>query len=483
MRFILLIHRYLAVAVGLLMTLWCLSGFVMMYQSFPALSDEQRLNGLEPLDFSACCNLGRFAPHDDTPLGDFRIEMLLGEPVLRTGGREALTLKLATGEALEPMSDVDILAVAREFGSGNRISGAPRALGIVDIDQWTLQSARRHAPAWHVAFDDPAATEIYINGTTGEVFQFTNRRQRVLSWFGAIPHWTYPTILRQNAALWSQVVIWASIMGTFLAATGLYVGIARLRRDRRSNTLASPYASPYTGWWYWHHITGMVFGVLVLTWVFSGLMTMNPWGALSASGGDAYRTQITGTARWSELKQLLRALGNADLTLDEAGIRQITPAVFNHALFLLAKTTDSRQVRLNRQAQPAPLAVADITAALAALATPVQDSGLLHQEDSYYYGHKREVALPVYRAILNDSEHTRLYINPDTGAVRTVGSTGRWSRWIRTGLHDLDFPILRLRPIWDIVVIFLLLGVTLVCITGTWMACRRIRRDYLMWRR
>ncbi len=61
--------------------------------------------------------------------------------------------------------------------------------------------------------------------------------------------------------------------------------------------------------------------------------------------------------------------------------------------------------------------------------------------------------------------------------------TGRWSRWLRTGLHDLDFPVLRLRPIWDIVVIFLLLGVTLVCITGTWMACRRVRRDYLTLRR
>lgn len=479
MRVILIIHRYLAVAVGVLMTLWCLSGFVMMYQSFPELSNEQRLNGLESLDLSACCSLGSFAPHDDTPLGGFRLEMLLGEPVLRTGGRDAAIVKLATGEPLTPLTEANILTVARQFGSGNGISDTPRALGIVDIDQWTLQSARRNAPAWHVAYDDPAATEIYINGSTGEVFQFTNRRQRVLSWFGAIPHWTYPTVLRQNAALWSQVVIWASILGTFLAATGLYVGISRLRRDRFDNKLVSP----YTGWWYWHHITGLVFGVLVLSWVFSGLMTMNPWGALSASDGGDYRTQITGTARWGELKQLLRTLNDNKQPLHETGIRQITPAVFGSELFLLATTTQGEQVRLDRNAQPAPLAIADISAAIAALATPVQNSGLLHREDNYYYGHKREVALPVYRAIVNDDEQTRLYINPQTGAVRTVGSTGRWSRWIRTGLHDLDFPVLRLRPIWDMVVIFLLLGVTLVCITGTWMACRRVRRDYLMLRR
>ena len=59
MRLILIIHRYLAVAVGLLMTLWCLSGFVMMYQSFPELSNEQRLNGLEPLELSAWAALPR----------------------------------------------------------------------------------------------------------------------------------------------------------------------------------------------------------------------------------------------------------------------------------------------------------------------------------------------------------------------------------------------------------------------------------------
>lgn len=479
MRLILIIHRYLAVAVGLLMTLWCLSGFVMMYQSFPELSNEQRLNGLEPLDLSACCSLGSFAPHDDTPLGGFRIEMLLGEPVLRTGGRDAAIVKLATGEPLMPLTETNVLTVARQFGSGNGISGTPRALGIVDIDQWTLQSARRNAPAWHIAFDDPSATEIYINGTTGEVFQFTNRRQRVLSWFGAIPHWTYPTMLRQNTPLWSQVVIWASILGTFLAATGLYVGISRLRRDRLSNKLTSP----YTGWWYWHHITGLVFGVLVLTWVFSGLMTMNPWGALSGSGGGDYRAQITGTARWGELKQFLRAVdnGHADLASGEA--QQITPAVFDNTLFLLAHNSGGSSRRLNSNAQASSLALSEVSAAIESLGTPVQSSGLLHQEDNYYYGHKREVTLPVYRAIVDDDEQTRLYINPETGAVRTIGSTGRWSRWIRTGLHDLDFPVLRLRPIWDIVVIFLLLGVTLVCITGTWMAFRRVRRDYLTLRR
>ncbi len=479
MSVILVVHRYLAVAVGLLMTLWCLSGFVMMYQSFPELSNEQRINGLEPLSLESCCELGSFAPHDDSPLGSFRIEMLLGDPVLRMGGRRdgAAVINLRTGEALTRLEPSQVLEVAQGFGQGNGIlQGAPRALGIVDIDQWTLQSAARNAPAWHIAFDDPAGTEIYINGSTGEVFQETTRRERVLSWLGAIPHWLYPTLLRQNGALWTEVVIWTSVLGSFLAATGLYVGIKRLRRKKADGKLASP----YKGWWYWHHISGLIFGILVLTWVFSGLMTMNPWGTLSSSNPTDYRSQLTGTARWAELKQFLGNAGGSEALASQTDLRQLTPAVFNGQLNVMGHSADGETVRLDARADMTTLAMDDIEAVVQAMAVPLLESGPMFSEDNYYYGHKREVDLPVYRAIVDDAERTRLYVNLETGAVRSVGSTGRWSRWIRTGLHDLDFPVLRLRPIWDVVVIVLLAGVTLVCGTGTWMALRRIRHDYRM---
>jgi hypothetical protein len=473
MGVILCIHRYLAVAVGLLMSLWCLSGFVMMYQSFPALSDEQRLNGLEPLALQDCCRTGVLDLDALGNVGNFRIEMLLGEPVLRLAGRPAIAL--SSGAPVAQLTGEQILQVARTFADGNDIGGDARAQGIVDIDQWTLQSARRNAPAWHVRFDDAAGTEIYINGSTGEVFQFTNRRERVLSWFGAIPHWLYPTVLRQNGPLWTEVVIWSSVVGTFLAATGLYVGIARLRRGRSDGKLGSP----YNGWWYWHHVSGLVFGVLVLTWVFSGLMTMNPWGTLSNDGGRAYRGQLAGDAGWDEFGQFLAALpapGNP--VASRADVVQLTPALFGGQLHVMARTVNGDNLRLNSRGDLAPLDAERIRREVAALGVPLLESGLLHAEDNYYYGHKWQVSLPVYRAIVDDAERTRLYINLETGSVRAIDSTGRWSRWIRTGLHDLDFPIVRLRPLWDLVVIPLLLGVTLVCVTGTWMALRRVRRDF-----
>jgi hypothetical protein len=484
MRIILYIHRYLAVAIGLLMTLWCLSGFVMMYQSFPSLSEEQRLAGLEPLNFTLCCNTSRLDADNDARAPGFRIEMLLGDPVLRLNGgfrdasREGSSfsaLNLRTGLPLAELSPADVIKVARQYGQANGIEGEARSLGVIDIDQWTIQTARRNQPAWHIAFDDPAATEIYISGASGEVFQMTDRRLRILGWLGAIPHWLYPTMLRQNGALWTEIVIWTSVAGTFLAATGLYVGISRLRRRPRDGRLASP----FRGWWYWHHISGLLFGVLALTWVFSGLMTMNPWGALSGGGGGAYRNSIIGSATWGEIRTFLEAAESLDQTKQ---LKQLQSAPFNNRLYVMARQADATEIRLDAAARLAQLTDEQVKTAVANLPARVQELQLMEQEDSYYYGHKSEAELPVYRIILDDAEQTRIYLHPKTGNVRSVGASGRMSRWIRTGLHGMDFPLLRIRPVWDVVVILLLAGVTLLCAIGSWLAIKRVRMDFLLLR-
>jgi hypothetical protein len=41
------------------------------------------------------------------------------------------------------------------------------------------------------------------------------------------------------------------------------------------------------------------------------------------------------------------------------------------------------------------------------------------------------------------------------------------------GLHRLDLsPVLRGRPLWDLLVLTLLTGVSAVCLTGAWLAYR-----------
>ena len=94
-------------------------------------------------------------------------------------------------------------------------------------------------------------------------------------------------------------MVWTSIVGTFWTVIGLYIGIAKYRRYKSGRW------SPYRGWFYWHHITGLVFGVLTLTWVMSGLFTMNPFGFLDSDVGLAERPALAGTFSGGEMKRFL----------------------------------------------------------------------------------------------------------------------------------------------------------------------------------
>lgn len=405
--------------------------------------------------------------------------MLLGKPVLRVAGglrgdsTSSGTFDLASGARVPELTSEDVWQVAADHG-GRRALGAPRFIEPVEIDQWTVQTARRYRPIYRAELDDAAGTEIYISGASGEVFQDTTRRERILNWLGAIPHWLYPTQLRRNGPLWAEIVIWTSLLGTFLAATGIYVGIARLRR--RNGRLTSP----FRGWWYWHHISGLVFGLFTLTWVFSGLLTMNPWGTLAGTGAFEHVDALRGAVAWRDVKQFLDA---APQVLANGRVVQISSATFDGRFHALAFDADGGRVRLDHAGVAASLQPAEINRAVARLGIRVAEARLLDKEDSYHYRHKNEAELPVYRVTLGDAERTLLYVNPVTGSIRSVDATQRVSRWLRVGLHDLDFAGLRVRPVWDLIVGLLLLGVTATCAIGTWLAVKRLRRDYIYLKR
>jgi hypothetical protein len=68
---------------------------------------------------------------------------------------------------------------------------------------------------------------------------------------------------------------------------------------------------------------------------------------------------------------------------------------------------------------------------------------------------------------------TRYYIDPKTVTIAGQYSARNWvNRWLYHGLHSLDFPWLyKYRPLWDVVVIGLMLGGTALCGTSivlTW---------------
>jgi uncharacterized iron-regulated membrane protein len=472
-RWLFLLHRYLGIAAGLLMAMWCVSGVVMMYASYPELAENSRLHHLTPITWAGCCRISDRVLTDDDPVSALQIEMLAGRPVLhlRSGAGSRL-IDLATGSPINGVSLGQAAAVARPY-AGDATSPAPRLLDMIDYDQWTVSGEfRADRPLYHFGLGDDTGTELYVSSTTGHAVQVTTARERFWNWLGSVPHWLYFAELRHRPSLWSQIVIWTSLIGCFLAATGLYIGLRQL--VRRPGVW-----SPYDGFNGWHHVAGLVFGVFTLTWVLSGLLSMNPWGLLEAAGSETERARLNGASQPSgaQIKAAIQAMAISR----PAGLLSIGTAALNGEVYFIVNTADGNRRRLNAALLSAPLNRTDVAYIAGALSGSVAASvpSLLTQEDTYYFSHHRDrVSLPVYRMILRDGSATRYYIDAVSGMLTAKIDPGaRRYRWLHEGLHRLDFTAaLRGRPQWDALMLLLMSGVTTVCATGAYLGYRRLLR-------
>jgi uncharacterized iron-regulated membrane protein len=481
-RAMVILHRYLGIVIGLLMATWFVSGIVMMYVPYSRIQAAEHLN-IEPLvPWPSCCNYGALA--DDAPVTRVQVVDHLGMPALRlrVPGRTDFLFDLASGARVPVDADV-----AREVGlqAAKSVIGQPASIvdyEQVPYDQFTLGQAPRDRPFHRFTFDDPGGTAIYVSGTTGRVVTWTTASHRFWNWFGTIPHFLYFQSLRVQPQLWSQTVIWTSLLGTFLTVVGLILGVAQLGRGNSGKI------SPYRGWFYWHHVTGLVFGVLTLTWVFSGLVSMNPWGFLESGGGPEASLVQGPSPRWKEIKASLEALRTQ---LTGGDVVSLASAPLGGTLYWMATFVDGSSRRLDAFGLPALVTEAELAEAAQRIAgkSAIAEQRLLNEADTYYYPLQRrrfeEIALPYYRIILDDEEQTRFYLDANTGAlVHATDSAGRWRRWLFSGLHRLDFAEwMRERPVRDVLMWLTLLGGLGLSLTGVWLAVRRVRNDvFLLWR-
>jgi hypothetical protein len=440
---------------GLLMVMWCLSGIVMMYVRYPSLSETRRQSALQPLEWRGCCTVGD-AVDARLSVRQMQVEMLAGRPLMRIaqGDGPARLIDLTDGKPIDRVTADQAWSVASAYGA------EPLAMRRIDQDQWTVSGEfRRDRPLYRFDLGDAARTWLYVSGATGKAVQIVTGSQRFWNWLGAVPHWLYFTRLRANVALWSQIVIWTSLLGCFLAGIGIYLGVSQLQ-------CAPPERwSPYRGFLFWHHLPGLVFGLFVLTWVASGLISMNPWGFLDGDGAQ------TGDVRGSPPSGADVAVA-APALASAADAVSISLAPFDGELTFIATAKDGTRRRLDRSGQVVP--PPDIARAAARLGGGPTE--LLTTGDSYYFeGRSRSALLPVYRVVTGNA---RYYLDPLSGEVlSTSDSDDRWYRWLHEGLHRLDFtPELRSGAFRTLVMLPLMLGVTLVCGTGAWLGVRRVGR-------
>jgi hypothetical protein len=470
MRLLVLLHRYLGIAVGLIVAAWCVSGIVMLYMRYPELDEDRRLQALQPLAWQDCCAFDAVATALDVNVfRTFNVEMLAGRPMLfaaQVGGPQ-LAFDLRSGARLSEVAQSQAIAVAQQYVRALNIRGQPQYLGQIARDQWTVSGAfNGDRPLHKFGLRDAADTELYISNGTGRVVQHTTARQRLWNWCGAVVHWLYPTVLRQNGTVWAQVVIWLSIVGLFLTVVGIYLGVMQWRAAKNS-------WSPYRGAHKWHHASGLFFGLFTLTWLGSGLVSMSPWGFLAGSSAQAEQERLTDF--WIDGKSITDSIKAAASVSN--GITRLAAAPFDGQLYLLGYRGTQVQ-RLDAKLAPAPPTQLQVERAATLLAggLPHQVELLTAGDDYYYSGHEQR-SLPVYRVVLNDRGQNRYYLNADSlQLIDKIDTERRWYRWLFEGLHRFDFAAaLRQRPWWDVLMLTLLGGVTVGAFTGVYIGYRRLR--------
>ncbi len=201
----------------------------------------------------------------------------------------------------------------------------------------------------------------------------------------------------------------------------------------------------------WHHISGLCFGVVTLTWASSGLLSMGPFNWFrSAPPSTTEREASTG----GPLKVALLTIESMKTSVaaiePSCAPKALESMQFHGEPFWTARRAPSESDAA-RWMHDAMLEIAE--AAIPGVS--VLDAVWLQEYDSYYYDPRGSRPLPVLRVRYQDKHAT----------------------WLSQGLHSLDFPFLYFQPpLWDIVVIALSIGGTSLSVTTMLPAWRRLTR-------
>ena len=480
------IHRYVGLVFCLIFVVWFASGIVMVYARMPAYEPAERVARLAALD-PASIRLTPAEALEHAQLADaptrIRLSTLRSRPVYRffvLG--EWVTVFGDDGSVLEPLSADAALDVVRDAFPGQRDTA--RVVETLDEpDQWTIETPFQITGPLHlVSLGDRAATDIYVAAKTGDIALKTDRTTRFLGYAGPVMHWFYFRPLRVRGPLWASLIVYGSLVGCVLCVLGLVIGLYRYSLTRRYHHGVS--ATPYVGWLRWHHYAGLIFGVITLTWVFSGMLSMEPWGVSedSAPRPDqvvAVRGNSVDAARFVITPQQALRRGPSASAIKELDLIQ-----FMDAPFYRAQGVDGRTRLLTADRGPAikdGFSEAELLAAATAAMPGVrtQEAVWLTSYDSYYYDRAAERPLPVLRVKYADEDESWLYLAARDGAiVQRETASGRPVRWLYHGLHSLDFPgLYQAGWLWDAVIVALCVGGLLLSMTSVIVGWRFVRRS------
>lgn len=465
-------HRWLGILTCLLCVMWFLSGLVMLYVPFPTWRDAERLATLPPLAAPQITITPDAAVTTSGLARDgltLRLEMWGTEPVyLLQREREMRTVSAADGRLIGPVDAGTAERHLRQIFPAERVTYQ----GEVHRDQWTVtKKFDAHRPLHLFTVGD--GRSIYISSSTGEIVQDATRAERAWNWLGSIPHWIYFTPIRTDQELWRQVVMWVSGPVVIGAALGLWVGILRLRPR---NWRTGKRVTPFRGWLQWHHIGGLVAGVFLVTWIFSGWLSVNPFQMFSRPELTAVQKSRYAGPESSETGVGLSAL-RAALAVNATELKLTRLA---GEPLLVTRDAALNRTLFDGAGVPRHISEQDLGRAAQSLFPDnrITERQILTGEDFYWRSHHGRRVLPVLRVKFDDAQATWVHVDMVTGEVAGVTDRGdRADRWLFDLLHKFDLPVLLHNgPARDLLIWILSFGGLVISVSGVVIAWRHLAR-------
>lgn len=520
-------HRWLGIAIGLMFVLWTISGVVLMYYGIPHHTAGERLSRLPPLSLDtatispqqALDKVGgtpfrlRISMHDDRPVYRINTGQVFGN----------WTLVFAdTGDVITAIDeDTAIFTLAKlypEYAEEMRYEDYLRG-----PDMFTHSPAlQNHFPMYRIGMGNRfgRGDEYYVSEKSGEVVMHTTHLTRLLGFVGYNVHTLY--FWRQQS-WWTPLLHTLSWLGLGMTVLGLVLGIWRYSRQPVHVRRGIAYRTPYSGWWKWHHYAGLIFGAVMFTWMLSGLVSLSAFPSIT----ESFYTPAQLQAGARTVQGFGAPMDFSTLTVDgmreavkkigtQYPVKELELQVVNGEPYYLAYRAPDATELANWHSRSAmdfltpflewdhryisatnvlaqPFSEFDEAALLQMAQTAMPgvaetERSWLNEHDDYYYhtvdsfdlGLPRTVrTLPVLRIKYEDSAQTWLYLTPSHAQLVKVETIDRRNRWGYYGLHAFDFAVLYdNRPLWDIIVLLLLIGCITMTLTVVKPAWDRLKKHY-----
>ncbi len=470
------VHRICGVLICCFFLMWFVSGLVLIYYPFPNVSESQ-LNKQKEEIRSSINNADLLLGNADS------LNCIYPKSLIRFQEQDLFTYVIAGNTETVPLLPYTrIKDITKEtiYATAKRwVDAAPLKIDtLTERDQWIMYTRYlEELPIYKFYYADPEKHQLYISSRSGEVLQFTTQTDRFWAWIGAIPHKFYIPCIRKSLDLWIGSLTVAGIIGMVVSLTGLSLGLIVLYNVyKKKRIIRSPYKKHAYSW---HYITGLIFGLFLLTWAFSGAIAMHKvpqtivktYGDYRVSPAKVRGKALPLSAYQADCSQALASV---------PGVRKLIWRNFGEIPVYEVVTADTSYYwdASSDRIKPFYLSESEVKIAIMKVHGHCSVSvDKMTQYDNYYLSRKAVLPLPVYRVTVDNPDKSVYYLNPKTGDFKYVNRNARVKKWLFSGLHYLQIDFLIKYPIvWTILIWALCIGGSIVSFTGILLSMRYLMR-------